>query len=90
MADDECPVVAATADYNIVVNETPPVHRDDGRTLPHFTAGDDVEPFVERLDSEGKNRLLAGRTVWERRPVSLSPARSVRAPGADDSRLHDS
>ncbi|MFB6119492.1 MAG: helix-turn-helix domain-containing protein [Halobacteriaceae archaeon] len=47
---NDCPVVEATADHDVVVDETPPAHRDDGRTLVHLYAEGDVEPFAETLD----------------------------------------
>lgn len=47
---NDCPVVEATADHDVVVDENPPAHRDDGRTLCHLYAEGDVEPFVESLD----------------------------------------
>jgi len=52
VAGNDCPVVEATSDHDVVVDESPPAHRDDERTLLHFHAEGDVDGFVERLDEE--------------------------------------
>ncbi|MEF8784970.1 MAG: helix-turn-helix domain-containing protein [Haloarculaceae archaeon] len=52
VAGNDCPVVDATADHDVVVDESPPAHRDDERTLLHFHAEGEIEGFVDRLDEE--------------------------------------
>jgi predicted DNA binding protein len=47
---NDCPVVEATADHDVVVDEAPPAHRDDERTLLQFHAEGEVEDFAETLD----------------------------------------
>ena len=47
---NDCPVVETTADHDVVVDETPPAHRDDGRTLLHFHAEGETDEFTESLD----------------------------------------
>ncbi|WP_302082585.1 helix-turn-helix domain-containing protein [Salinibaculum rarum] len=49
---NDCPVVEATADNDVVVDENPPAHRDDDRTLLHFHAEGEVDEFVDQLDEE--------------------------------------
>jgi predicted DNA binding protein len=52
VAGNDCPVVEATNDHDVVVDETPPAHRDDGRTLLHFHAEGEVGDYVGELDDE--------------------------------------
>ena len=52
VAGNDCPVVEATSDHDVVVNENPPAHRDDERTLLHFHAEGEIDAFVEGLDDE--------------------------------------
>lgn len=47
---NDCPVVEATAAHDVVVDETPPAHRDDGRTLVHLYAEGEIDAYAERLD----------------------------------------
>ncbi|MFC7059437.1 helix-turn-helix domain-containing protein [Halovenus salina] len=47
---NDCPVVETTADHDVVVDETPPAHRDDGRTLLHFHTEGKTDEFTESLD----------------------------------------
>jgi predicted DNA binding protein len=54
VAGNDCPVVEATKDHDVVVDETPPAHRDDERTLLYFHAEGDVQEFVGTLDGEGE------------------------------------
>lgn len=58
VAGNDCPVVEATDDHDVVVDESPPAHRDDERTLLHFNAEGDVKPFTETLDEEGQIEYL--------------------------------
>lgn len=52
VAGNDCPVVEATSDHDVVVDENPPAHRDDERTLLHFHAEGEIDAFVEGLDDE--------------------------------------
>lgn len=47
---NDCPIVEATEDHDVVVDENPPAHRDDGRTLLHFNAEGDIEAYTATLD----------------------------------------
>ncbi len=47
---NDCPVVEATTDHDVIVDENPPAHRDDERTLLHFQAEGEVDEFTESLD----------------------------------------
>lgn len=52
VAGNDCPVVEATNDHDVVVDERPPAHRDDERTLLHFQAEGEITEFVGALDEE--------------------------------------
>lgn len=52
VAGNDCPVVEATADHDVVVDESPPAHRDDGRTLLHLTAEGDIAAYAAELDDD--------------------------------------
>lgn len=52
VAGNDCPVVEATNDHDVVVDERPPAHRDDGRTLLNFYAEGEVGDYVGELDDQ--------------------------------------
>lgn len=54
VAGNDCPVVEATEDHDVVVDENPPAHRDDERALLHFHAEGEVDEYTEALDDRGE------------------------------------
>lgn len=64
---NDCPVVETTADHDVVVDEHPPAHRDDGRTLLQFYAEGEVDAFIADLDARDEIDYLQ---VSEREGVS--------------------
>lgn len=55
---NSCPIVETTKDHDVVVDEHPPAHRADGRSLLQFHVEGETQAFADELDANEEVEYL--------------------------------